>query len=158
MTLRCMAAVMGIVVCPCCSEHDAYDFSRRLRGMKTASAETASLAGGVACRGFRLFRPQLTGGIKDLPILGLRHGLAVGDEHLQMLDGFGDVDVQARSGSGGGTGAAFDEREDVLFLICVRKAVCAMSSRCSAMISIVPGTPAKCFRISSSRAAGTGRA
>ena len=23
MTLRCMAAVMGIVVCPCCSEHDA---------------------------------------------------------------------------------------------------------------------------------------
>ena len=51
--------------------------------MKTASAETASPAGGVACRGFRLFRPQLTGGIKDLPILGLRHGLAVGDEHLQ---------------------------------------------------------------------------
>ena len=33
-----------------------------------------------------------------------------------MLDGLGDVDVQARSGSGGGTGAAFDEREDVLFL------------------------------------------
>ena len=84
--------------------------------MKSASAETASPAGGVACRGFRLFRPQLTGGIKDLPILGLRHGLAVGDEHLQMLDGLGDVDVQARSGSGGGTGAAFDEREDVLFL------------------------------------------
>ena len=49
--------------------------------MKTASAETASPAGGVACRGFRLFRPQLTGGIKDPPILGLRHGLAVGDEY-----------------------------------------------------------------------------
>ena len=70
-----------------------------------------------------LFRPQLTGGIKDLPVLGLRHGFAVGDEHLQMLDGFGDVDVQARRGSGCGTGAAFDEREDVLFMICVRKAV-----------------------------------
>ena len=91
-------------------------------------------------------------------ILGLRHGLAVGDEHLQMFDGFGDVDVQARRGSGGGTGAAFDEREDVLFLDL------RAESRMRHVIEMFrddldrAGTPAKCFWISRSRAAGTGRA